>query len=57
MLAGFRAALGCRTNVGALFKVISRESRHAVTTFIGYKAAFYTECQLFLDETLVEAGV
>ena len=54
--AGFRSARGCRDNVCALkwfISMILNEGRQAVITFIDYSAAFDTESQLFLDETLV----
>ena len=58
--AGFRPARGTRDNVCILkwtIKMILRESREAVVTFIDYSAAFDTESQLFLDEALSRAGV
>ena len=58
--AGFRPARGTRDNVCILkwtIKMILRESRDAVVTFIDYSAAFDTESQLFLDEALSRAGV
>ena len=58
--AGFRPARGCRDNVCSLnwfIKMILREGRRAVITFIDYSAAFDTESHLFLDEALAEAGV
>jgi hypothetical protein len=58
--AGFRPARGTRDNVCILkwsIKMILRENREAVVTFIDYKAAFDTESQLFLEEALCSAGV
>ena len=37
--------------------MVLREGRHAVITFIDYRAAFDTESQLFLDRALADAGV
>ena len=50
----------CRDNVCALrwfINMVLREGRRAVVTFIDYSAAFDTECQIFLDSALAEAGV
>ena len=58
--AGFRPERGTRDNICVLkwtIKMILRESRTAVVTFIDYTAAFDTESQLFLDEALSEAHV
>ena len=58
--AGFRSARRTRDNVCILkwsIKMILRENREAVVTFIDYKAAFDTESQLFLEEALCSAGV
>ena len=58
--AGFRPARGTRDNVCILkwtIKMLLREKREAVMTFIDYTAAFDTESQLFLDEALSCAGV
>ena len=58
--AGFRPARGTRDNVCILkwtIKMVLRESREAVITFIDYTAAFDTESHLFLDEALSSAGV
>ena len=58
--AGFRPARGTRDNICILkwtIKMILREKREAVITFIDYTAAFDTESQLFLDEALRQAGV
>ena len=58
--AGFRPARGTRDNVCILkwaIKMILREGREAVVTFIDYSAAFDTESHLFLDEALRSAGV
>ena len=58
--AGFRPARGCRYNVCALkwfIQMILREGRQAVITFIDYSAAFDTESQLFLDETLAKESM
>ena len=38
-------------------QMILLEGRQATITFIDYSAAFDTESQMFLDETLTEAGV
>ena len=57
---GFRPARGTRNNVCILkwtIKMLLREKREAVMTFIDYTAAFDTESQLFLDEALSCAGV
>ena len=58
--AGFRPARGTRDNVCILkwfIKMVLRESRTAVITFIDYTAAFDTESHVFLDEALSYAGV
>ena len=58
--AGFRPARGTRDNVCILkwtIRMILREQRRAVVTFIDYTAAFDTESQLFLDEALSSAAV
>ena len=58
--AGFRPARGTRDNICILkwtIKMLLRENRTAVITFIDYKAAFDTESQLFLEEALSSAGV
>ena len=58
--AGFRPARGTRDNVCILkwsIKMILREGREAVVSFIDYKAAFDTESQRFLDEALSDANV
>ena len=58
--AGFRPSRGTRDNICILkwtIKMILRENREAVVTFIDYSAAFDSESQLFLDEALKEAGV
>ena len=58
--AGFRKARGTRDNICILkwtIKMILREKRKAVVTFIDYSAAFDTESQQFLDEALGAAGV
>jgi len=58
--AGFRPARGTRDNVCILkwsIKMILREGREAVVSFIDYKAAFDTESQKFLDEALSDANV
>ena len=58
--AGFRPARGTRDNICILkwsIKMILRERRTAVITFIDYKAAFDTESQPFLDKALSSAGV
>ena len=58
--AGFRPARGTRDNVCILkwtIKMVLREAREAVITFIDYAAAFDTESHLFLDEALSSAGV
>jgi hypothetical protein len=57
--AGFRPSRGTRDNICILkwtIKMILRENREAVVTFIDYSAAFDSESQLFLDEALKEAG-
>ena len=57
---GFRPARGTRDNICILkwtIKMLLREEREAVMTFIDYTAAFDTESQLFLDEALRCAGV
>ena len=57
--AGFRPARGTRDNVCILkwtIKMLLRESRKAVVTFIDYSAAFDTESHIFLDEALSKAG-
>ena len=58
--AGFRPARGTRDNVYILkwtIKMVLREAREAVITFIDYSAAFDTESHLFLDEALRSAGI
>ena len=58
--AGFRPARGTRDNVCILkwtIKMVLREAREAVITFIDYSAAFDTESHLFLDEALRSAGI
>ena len=58
--AGFRKSRGTRDNICILkwtIKMLLRENREAVVTFIDYSAAFDTESQLFLDEALGVAGV
>ena len=58
--AGFRPARGTRDNICILkwtIKMLLRENREAVISFIDYSAAFDTESQLFLDEALGAAGV
>ena len=58
--AGFRPSRGTRDNICILkwtIKMVLRENREAVVTFIDYSAAFDSESQLFLDEALKEAGV
>ena len=37
--------------------MILREDKEAMITFIDYKAAFYTESQLYLDNGFSSAGV
>ena len=58
--AGFRPARGTRDNVCILkwtIKMVLREAREVVITFIDYSAAFDTESYLFLDEALRSAGI
>ena len=56
--AGFRQARGTRDNILKwTIKMLLRENREAVVTFIDYSAAFDTESQLFLNEVLGAAGV
>ena len=58
--AGFRQARGTRDNICILkwtIKMILREQRRAVVTFIDYTAAFDSESYLFLDEALRCAGI
>ena len=58
--AGFRQARGTRDNIYIVkwtIKMILREQRRAVVTFIDYTAAFDRESHLFLDEILPCAGI
>ena len=58
--AGFRPSRGTRDNICILkwtIKMVLRENREAVVTFIDYSAAFDSESQLFLDEALKKSGV
>ena len=58
--AGFRKSRGTRDNICILkwaIKMLLREGREGVITFIDYTAAFDTESQIFLDEALGTAGV
>ena len=52
---GFRQSRGTRDNICILkwtIKILLRENREAVVTFIDYSAAFDSETQLVLDEAL-----